>query len=104
MLHKNHFLSGISSGYDKISYHDEPQSIIMPGITGECLGFDCCTENYQRKTVTATRTEILFYSSTKPGFGLVVCARGFDSIKSNVEIETAKSNKLLQLLGSYGQG
>jgi hypothetical protein len=100
---KNQFLTGISSGYDKISYQNEPKRIIRLGFTGDCLCVDCCCENYQQKSVTATVTEFLFFSSTKPGVGLVLCARGFGSIKPDFEIETGKSNKFLLLFTIYQQ-
>ncbi len=100
---KNQFLTGISSGYNKISYQNEPQSITSPGFTCDCLGVDYCSEIYQQKTVNATETKILNFSSTKPGFGLVLCVRGFDTIKPDFEIDTAKSKKFFPLFTSWRQ-
>jgi hypothetical protein len=97
---KNQFLTGISTGYNKILSQNEPKLVNRLGFTGECLCVDCCSENYQRKTFTATRIEIFNFSPTKPGVGLVLCARGFDSNRSNFEIETSKSNKLLKIFTS----
>jgi len=101
---KNQFLTGISSGHDKIFYQNEAQPITRLGFTGDCLGVDYDNESSNKPDTAFTGTEILNYTSTKPGDGVVLCARGFDSIRSNFEIETAKSNKFLQVFTSWQQG
>ena len=100
MLPKNQFLTGISFGYDRISCQNEPQPITTPGFTGDCPFVNSENEGCNMPGTTFTGTEILNYSSTKPGVGLVFYSRGFDSIKDNFEIETGKSNKFLQLFAS----
>jgi hypothetical protein len=102
-LLKNQFLTGIGSGYDKILSQNKPKPNSLLNFAGDCLCFDCCCENYQQKTVTATRTEILNFSPAKPGVGLVLCARGFDSIRPDYEIETAKNDNFMEIFTSYSQ-
>jgi len=98
---KNQFLTGISSGYGKISCQNEPQPITTLGFTGDCLGVSFGKESCNKPGIAFTGAKILNYSSTKPGVGLVLCALDFDSIRPDFEIETAKSNKFLQLFASY---
>ncbi len=102
MLLKNRFLTGIGSRYDKILNQIRPKPYCTLSFAGDCLWVDCNSENYQWKTVTATRTEILNYSSTKPGVGFVLFARGFDNTNLILKL-MAKSNMYLQLFTSYLQ-
>lgn len=100
MLLKNRFLNGIGSGIDKTLNHTRPKPNSLLCFTGDCLSFDYCSETYQQKTITPTGTETLNFSSTKPGVGLVLCARGFDSTKPNFELKTAKSDKFMEIFTS----
>jgi len=100
MLLNNRFLTGIGSGNDEILSQTRPKPNSLHNFTGDCLCFDCNGENRQQKTVTATGTEFFNFSSTKPMVGLVLCARGFDSIRLDNEIKTTNSNKFLQLFKS----
>jgi hypothetical protein len=97
MLLKNRFLTGIGSGYDKILSQTRPKPNTTLCFAGNFQCVDCCCENYQRKTVTATETQILNFSSTKPEVSLVLFAQGFDSIRPNYEIETAKSDNFMEI-------
>ena len=97
---KNHFLSGISSEYYKSPCQDKPQPITTLGFTSDCLGVNYEKKDCNKPGTAFTGAEILNFSSTKPGVGLVLCARGFDSIKDNIKMETAKSDKFLQLFTS----
>jgi hypothetical protein len=101
MALRNLFLTGISSGYDKNAYQNEPNPITTLGFTGDCVVVGSKKESSNKPVTAFTGTEILNYSSTKPGVGLVPCARGFYSIIDNFEIETARSNKFLQLFTCY---
>jgi len=94
---KNLFLTGISSRHDKIFYQNEAQPITRLGFTGDCLGVNSEKKGCIKPVAAFTSADILNYSATKLGVGLVLCARVFDSIKDNFEIETGKSNKFLQL-------
>jgi hypothetical protein len=80
---KNQILTGISSGRDKTPNQNESQPITTPGFTGDCLGVDTEKESCNKPGSDFIIAEILNFSSTKPGFGLVLCARGFDSVRSN---------------------
>jgi hypothetical protein len=100
MTLKNHFLTGISSGYDKFSYQNELKSLTTTGFTGDCVGVFCEKEGCNKPGTAFTGTKIFNFSSTKPGVGLVLCARGFDSIKDNIKMETGKSKKFLLLFTS----
>ena len=84
----NQFLTGISFGYDKISDQNAPQPITTPGFPGGCHGVNSEKEGSNKPGTAFTGAEILYYSSTKPDVGLVVCARGFDSIRPDYQIET----------------
>lgn len=103
MLLKNRFLTGIGSGYDKILGQTRPKPNTTLCFTGDCLCVGCNSKNYQQKTVTVTGTEILNYSPTKPGVGLVLCAGGFDFDRDNFKMETAKNDKFREIFTSYGQ-
>ena len=100
MLLKNRFLTGLDSGYDKIMSQTRQKPNSLFSFTGDCLCFDCNCENYQQKTVTGAGTEIFNYSSTKPGVGLVLCARGLDPNRLNYEIETAKNDSFMEIFTS----
>jgi hypothetical protein len=97
---KNQFPTGISSGYYKSPCQDKPQPITTLGFTSDCLGTDYEKEGSYKPGTAFTGAEILNFSSTKPGVGLVLCARGFDSIRPDSEIETTKSDKFLRLFTS----
>jgi len=97
---KNQFLNRISSGYDKISYQNAPKPITTLDFSSDCMFVDYEKEGYNKPGTAFTGTKILNYSSIKPAVGLMHCARGFDSIIFNFEMETAKSNKFLQLFTS----
>jgi len=77
MPHKNQFLTGISSGYDKISYQNEPQPITTAGFIGDYSFVDYEKKGCKKLGTTFTGAKSLNNSSTKPGVGLVLCARGF---------------------------
>jgi len=101
MLLKNRFLNGIGSGYDKILGQTRPKPIYTLCFASECQCFECCCENYQQKTGTATGTETLNFSSTKPGVGLILCAGGFDAIRPDYEFETAKNDNFMVIFTNY---
>jgi len=100
MLLNNRFLTGIGSGNDEILSQNRPKPNTTLSFTGDCLCFDCNGENYHQKTVTAAGTEIFNFSSTKPGVGMVLCARGFDPIRPDYEIETAKKYNFMLIFTS----
>jgi hypothetical protein len=79
MPFKNLFLTGIGSGYYKNSYQNELQPIPTPGFSGDSWGVDYEKIGCNKPGTIFTGTEILNYSLTKPCFGLVLCARGFDA-------------------------
>ena len=74
---KNQFLSGISSGFDKTPNQNEPQPITTAGFIGDYSFVDYEKKGCKKLGTTFTGAKSLNNSSTKPGVGLVLCARGF---------------------------
>ena len=101
---KNLFLTGIISGYEKTPNQNEPQPITTAGFIGDCWDVDYEKRGCNKTGTAFTGAEIRNYSSTKPGVGLVLCAMGFDTTRSNFEMKTVKSYKFLQLFTSWQQG
>ncbi len=97
MLLKNRFLTGIGSGYDKITDQNEPKPNCTLSFDSDCLSVYYSNGNHQQKTLNITGAEILNFSSTKPGVGLVNCAWGFDSFRPDYEIETAKNDTYIKI-------
>ncbi len=93
---KNQFLTGISFGYDKISYQNELQPFTS-GYTFDLLG----KESYQRLTTTFAGTGIVYNTMIKPDVEMIPFDGGFDYTRFDFEIETAKSNKFMKIFASY---
>jgi len=62
---KNHFLTGISSVYDKTPNQNELQHVTMLSFTGDCVGVVYVIESYRMITCTSGGTEILCKISSK---------------------------------------
>ena len=98
---KNQFLTGISSGYDKISYQDEPKLNTRLGFTGDwpfdLLGKESC----HRMTSTFTGTGILNNTSIKPDTVMIPFDGYFESLRFEFEFETSKSDNFMMIFTSY---
>jgi hypothetical protein len=97
---KNLFLTGISSGYDKIPNQNATQPITSLSSTSDCTFDFLGKESCHRVTSTLTGTGILFNPMIKPDAEMIPFDGNIDYTRFNFEIETRKSNKFLQLSDS----
>jgi len=87
---KNHFLTGIGSGYNKTPNQNELQPFTS-GYTFDFLGKESC----RSVTDIFTPTGMLYNTMIKPNVGMIPFDGDFEPIRFNFEIETAKSDKFL---------
>ena len=98
---KNHFLTGISSGYAKTPNQNEPQPFTSLSFIGDCTFDFLGKESYIRVTSTIAGTGILYNTMLKPDAEIIPFDVDFGSFKFNYEIETSKSNNFMMIFNSY---
>jgi hypothetical protein len=90
---KNQILTGISSGYDKISCQNEAQPFANLSFTNDCTFDFLGKESCRKVTYTFTGIGILCNTSKKQDIGLMFCTGDNDATgtrNTNYVYETSK--------------
>jgi len=98
---KNHFLTGISSGFDKTPNQNELKPFTSLSFTGDCTVDFLGKESLRRMISTFTGTGIVYNAMIKPDVEMTPFDGDFEPIRFNFEIETAKSDKFIVIFNSY---
>ena len=98
---KNHFLTGISSGYDKIPNQNELQPFTSISFTNDCTFDFLGKESYQRLTTTFAGTGILYNTMLKPDAEMVPFDGDFESVGFNFDSETSNCKNSIKIFTNW---